>query len=174
MANRLRDFALSDPIFVDTNIFVYQQAAHPSFGPDCRDFLDKVENSVMQAATSNVVVNEALYIVQMQRAANLLGTSNRGVIHTQMGTDAALAAECSLAGQRLLVLLDALQRGGLTVLETELAHYRDACVAGGQFGLFISDATHVVICQQLGIAHVASNDTDLDRVPFLTRWEPRA
>jgi hypothetical protein len=57
MANRLRDFTSSDPIFTDTNIFIYQQVAHPDFGPDCRDFLDEVERGDFQAVTTNVVVN---------------------------------------------------------------------------------------------------------------------
>ncbi len=97
MANRLRDFTLSEPIFVDTNIFVYQQVAHPGFGPDCRDFLDRVEHGSIQAVTSDVVINEGIYIVQIQRAANLLGTSNRSVIHARMAADTVLAAECWLA-----------------------------------------------------------------------------
>ena len=173
MANRLRDFTLSDPIFIDTNIFAYQQSAHPSFGPDCRDFLHAVEIGAVQAVSSTVVLNEVIYIVQIQRAAHLLGTMNRGAIHTRMTADPAVADECWLAAERFLNLLDALQHGTLTVIEVEQAHFREACAIGRQPSLFVSDATHIVICRQLGIDHIASNDTDLDRVPFLTRWEPR-
>ncbi len=173
MANRLRDFTLSDPIFTDTNIFVYHQGAHPDFGPDCRDFLDRVERGDVEAVTTDVVVNEVTYIIQIQRAASLMGTLNRSAIHARMAADAAFAAECWLAAERFLDLLDALQHGGLTVIDVELPHYRDACAVGRQFQFFVSDATHVVICQQLGIEHIASNDVDFDRVPFLTRWEPR-
>ncbi len=94
MANRLLDFTLSDTIFIDTNIFVYHQGAHPDFGPDCQGFLDRVERGDVQAATTDVVVNEVIYIAQMQRAANLLGTFNRSLIHTRMASDATLATEC--------------------------------------------------------------------------------
>lgn len=172
MANRLRDFTLSDPIFTDTNIFVCHQGAHPAFGPDCRDFLDRVESGHVQAVTTDVVVNEVTYIAQIQRAANLLGTANRSVIHAQMAADAALAAECWIAAEQFLNLLDALQRGGLTVINVELPHYRAACPIGSQFHCFVSDATHIVIYQHLGLEHIASSDADFDRVPFLTRWEP--
>src|SRR6266568_7529401 len=123
MASRLRDFTLSDPIFTDTNIFVYQQSAHPNFGPDCRDFLDVVERGSVQAATSSVVVNEAVYIVQIQRAANLLGSANRALIQARRAADAGLAVECWLAAEQFLTLLDALQRGGLTVIDLGLPHY---------------------------------------------------
>lgn len=66
MANRLRGFTLSEPIFTDANIFVYQQGAHPTFGPECRDFLDKVEQGHVPAVTTSVVINESIYIVQIQ------------------------------------------------------------------------------------------------------------
>jgi len=174
MANHLRNFTLNDPIFADTNIFVYHQGAHPDFGPDCQDFLDRVERGGVQALTTDVVINEATYIIQIQRAANLLGTLNRSIIQARMATDGVLAVECWLAAKRFLNLLDALQHGGLTVIDVELPHYRDACTVGRQFQLFVSDATHIVICQQLGIEHIASNDADFDRIPFLTRWEPGA
>jgi predicted nucleic acid-binding protein len=173
MANRLRDFTLREPIFADTNIFIYQQAGHPDFGPDCRDFLDKVERGGVQTVTSAVVINEASYIIQIQRAASLMGTTNRGQIQARMAADPVLATECWLAVEQYLTLIEALQRGGLTVIDVELSHYGDARIVGRQSQLFVSDATHAVICQQLGIEHIATNDADFDRVPFLTRWEPR-
>ena len=120
-----------------------------------------------------MVINETTYIIQIQRAANLLGTLNRSVIHARMAADVVLAAECWLAAEQFLNLLSALQHGGLTVIDVELRHYYDACTIGRQFQLFVSDATHVVICQHLGIEHIAGNDVDLERVPFLTRWEPK-
>src|SRR5207302_9023494 len=126
-----------------------------------------------QAVTSGVVINEASYIVQIQRAASLLGTTNRGIIQARMAADPVLAAECWLAVEQYLTLVEALQRGGLTVIDVELPHYGDACTVGRQSQLFVSDATHAVICQQLGVEHIATNDADFDRVPFLTRWEPR-
>jgi predicted nucleic acid-binding protein len=98
---------------------------------------------------------------------------NRAALHARMTADPTIAAECWLAAEQCLNLLDALQLGGLTVIDLEQAHFAQACSVGRQFSLFVSDATHVVICQQLGIDHIASNDSDLDRVPFLTRWEPR-
>jgi hypothetical protein len=104
MANRLRDFTLSDPIFIDTNIFAYQQAAHPALGPDCRDFLHAVEIDQIQAVTSTVVLNEVIYVAQIQCAAHLLETPNRGLIHARMASDPALAAECWLAVEQFMNL----------------------------------------------------------------------
>jgi predicted nucleic acid-binding protein len=172
MANPLRSFTASDPVFVDTNIFVYHQVAHPIYGPDCRDFLNRVERGDIQAVTTNVCVNEAAYVLQMQRTASVLGTGHRPTIHARLAADAALAAEAWSVVEGLLDLLDALERGGLTIIQVELPDYRGASICGRQYQLVVSDATHVVVCQQLGVEHIASNDADLDRVPFLTRWQP--
>ncbi|NCO35117.1 MAG: hypothetical protein AUJ92_07115 [Armatimonadetes bacterium CG2_30_59_28] len=174
MANRLRDFTLSDSIFIDTNIFVYHQAGHPDFGPDSRDFLDRVERGEVEAVTTNVVVNEVIYVAQIQRAANLLGISDRRRLHRQMAMDGTLATECWLAAEQFLNVLDVLEEGGLTILDVQKSHYREGCSSGKSFQIFVSDATHVVICQQLGVQHLASNDVDFDRVAFLTRWKPGA
>ena len=172
MANPLADFTLSEPVFIDTNVFVYHQAAHPDFGPDCRDFLDKVERGKAEGLTTSVVINEATYIMQIQRAANLLGSSSRSVIHARMALDQGFAAECWDAAEGFMNLVDALRNGGLTVIGVELSHYREACEVGRRFQLFTSDATHVVVCEALSIRHIASNDADFDRATFLTRWVP--
>jgi predicted nucleic acid-binding protein len=172
MANRLQDFTSSDPIFVDTNIFTYHQTAHPRYGPACREFLNRVESGLTQAVISNVVVNEALYVAQIGRAAALLGTPNRSMIAARLAADAAVAAECAHSARQLLLLLEALQRGSLTVVDAEWPQYHDICDTSAQSRLFITDATHAVLCRQWGIANIASNDADLDRVSFLTRWAP--
>ena len=172
MANHLFSFTSSEPIFVDTNILLYQQAAHPRFGSDCRDFLEQIERGDLQAATSNVVINEAAFIAQTQCIAHLVGTPNRNVIRARLARDEAIAREAAQAVLRFLDYLASLQQGGLTVFDVEANHYREACKAMEQHGLFVSDATHVVLCRQLGIRHIATNDNDLDRVPYLTRWAP--
>jgi predicted nucleic acid-binding protein len=172
MANPLRDFTISEPIFIDTSIFVYHQVAHPLLGPDCLDFLDKVEHGNVQAVTTDVVVNEVAYVLQMQRVADLVGTTRRPTVHARLAADTSLAEESWLAVEGFLDLLDALQHSGLTVIEAGLSDYRQACIAGRHYRLVISDATHAAVCEQLGIEHVASRDADLDRVLFLTRWQP--
>src|SRR5947208_3177055 len=132
MANRLGDFTSNEPIFVDTNILTYYQTAHPRFGPTCQEFLDRIEGGVIQAAISCAVVNEALYVAQIQRAAAVLGTPNRAVIAARLSTDSALAADCATAARQLLLLLEALERGGLTVLDAEWSQYHDVCDAAEQ------------------------------------------
>src|SRR5438034_7344658 len=148
MANRLQEFTSSEPIFVDTNIFTYHHTAHPTYGPECHQFLDRVETGLIQAVVSTVVINEALYVAQISRAAGLLGTPNRSIIATRLSGDAGLAAERAQAARQVMLLLEALQHGGLTILAAEWSQYHEICDAAAQSRLFISDASHTVLCRQ--------------------------
>jgi predicted nucleic acid-binding protein len=47
-----------------------------------------------------------------------------------------------------------------------------ATVVSQQFELLTGDALVVAVMQAHGLTHLASNDADLDRVPWLTRYEP--
>ncbi len=171
--NRPRDFMLDEFIFTDTNIFAYHTIGHSRFGDECTAFLDRVEAGDCQAVTTDVVINEVIYFLQIHRGADLLGVWNRRQIEARIAADATFAAECWQDAEQFMDLIDGLERGGLIVVDVQPRHYRNACAVGKQLQFVVSDATHIVICQQFGIEHIASNDADFDRVPFLTRWEPR-
>ncbi len=47
-----------------------------------------------------------------------------------------------------------------------------ATLASQQFELLTGDALVVAVMQAHGLTHLASNDADFDRVPWLTRYEP--
>jgi len=44
---------------------------------------------------------------------------------------------------------------------------------GYEFGLMTMDSYHVVVMKRLGIKHIASNDSDFERVNFIGVWNPR-
>lgn len=72
MANRLGDFASSDVIFVDANIFLHNAFATPDKGETVKRFLEKIELTQAQALTSVLVINEVLFKLSLQIAASLL------------------------------------------------------------------------------------------------------
>ena len=122
MAEKLSDFTLDEPIFVDANIFDYHHANHPRFGSDCTDFLKKIENGTVHAVTSNVVQQEAMYYLQMHKGELLLGTPDRSRIHAKIAADATFAEACWKAAEEFLNLLDALRSATLTLFEVDSSH----------------------------------------------------
>lgn len=172
MANRLRDFASDEPVFVDANIFIYHFSAHPQFGGDCTDFLLRIGRDEVFAVTSNVVISETLHFLQMQKGGDLLGTTNWAQVRNEIQSNAAFAKECWQAAVEGLDYVDQLQKGGLTIVDVAVHHYRYAAQLGEKYQLLVADSAHVYVCQAHGIEHFASNDADFDRVDFLTRWKP--
>ena len=60
----------------------------------------------------------------------------------------------------------------LTVVDVTVAQTRQAVAIGDQFGLLITDATHVSTLQAHKIAHIATDAEDLWHIPGVTAWAP--
>lgn len=87
MAQQLSDDTFDTPIFVDANLFAYHHSSHPRFGDGSTDFLKRIESRRIRAVTSNVVQQEVMYFLQMQRGESLLGTRDRSQIHAHIAAD---------------------------------------------------------------------------------------
>lgn len=172
MVEKLSNFALDEPIFVDANIFDHHHSNHPRFGSDCTDFLKKVEDGTLRAVTSNIVQQEVMYYLQMHKGELLLGTPDRSRIHARITADAAFAEACWQTAEESLNLFDALRSTSLMFFEIDSSHARQIVELGKKYQLILRDAAHVCACQVMGLSHIASNDADFDRVDFLTRWKP--
>jgi predicted nucleic acid-binding protein len=61
---------------------------------------------------------------------------------------------------------------GLDVLSVNKSHVSLAPDVSRQTGLLCGDALVVGVMQAHGLTNLASNDTDFDRVPGLTRYAP--
>lgn len=48
----------------------------------------------------------------------------------------------------------------------------DAVELSKRYGLFVSDATHVAIMKSKGIAHIATNDSDFERIDGIDIYKP--
>jgi predicted nucleic acid-binding protein len=61
---------------------------------------------------------------------------------------------------------------GIRVLTIPDSLIEEAAAVSKQCGLLSNDALIVAVMQQHGLTHLASHDTDFDRVPTLTRYAP--
>jgi predicted nucleic acid-binding protein len=62
--------------------------------------------------------------------------------------------------------------GNLRILTIPAALIVTAAALSQQIGLLTNDALIVAVMQAHGLTKIASNDTDFDRVPGLTRYAP--
>ncbi len=70
MRNELSDFS-KGPIFIDANIFVYH-AAESKYTESATAFLERIENNEIEAFTSPSVIDEAAYILIINKGLGIL------------------------------------------------------------------------------------------------------
>lgn len=122
--------------------------------------------------TTSLVIGEVTRFLLMKTGESILGIQNWPHIQSQFRAKPDLAREMWQAAQQGLDYIDNLTRSGLSIVDIRAEDYRLAVPLATKFQLFGPDAVFAYHCQLRGIAHIASNDADFDRVPFLTRWKP--
>jgi predicted nucleic acid-binding protein len=68
--------------------------------------------------------------------------------------------------------IDRILHSSLQVLTIPSAMLGTAAALSQQIGLLTNDALIVAVMQAHGLSNLASNDTDFDRVPGITRYAP--
>jgi predicted nucleic acid-binding protein len=68
--------------------------------------------------------------------------------------------------------IDRILHSSLQVLTIPSAMLGTAAALSQQIGLLTNDALIVAVMQAHGLSKLASNDTDFDRVPGITRYAP--
>jgi predicted nucleic acid-binding protein len=162
----LTDLVDGDSIFLDANILVYHFAPHPTHGPVCNDLIRRVENQALIASTSTAVLSDVAHHLMTFEASALFGWASKVVQRLRQDPSAVMklskfhicVGEVPKLGIRILTIPD-------TLIET-------AAMISRQTGLLSNDAFILAIMQHSGLSKIASNDTDFDRVPGLTRYGP--
>jgi uncharacterized protein len=153
--------------FVDTNILVYHFVENPQFSQECRRLLGRVVAGEVTAVSATSVVADVVHKV-MAEEARLRHTLDSGVVRFLQHHPAKISSlSAFVAAARQLELLP------FRLLPVDLALVRSAAELAQQHGLLTNDAIIVALMQRYGIAHLATNDDDFDRVPGITVWKPR-
>ena len=154
-------------VFLDANCLVYAATADPAYGAACQRLLDEIENKNLQGCTSSHVLGDLSYRLMTIEAALLFGRPMTGIANWLRRHPAEVQR---LAQYRQS--LDDLLAIPLPILPVTGAQVARAADFSRKFGLLTNDALVVVVMQDHGLTHLASNDSDFDRVPGCTRNAP--
>jgi predicted nucleic acid-binding protein len=155
-------------LFIDANIFVYYFAPDPTFGPPCQVLMERISKyQELVACTSTHVLSELSHQLMVLEAANVLGWPLAGITKRLQRHP----AEVSKLTQ-FRQAIDEVPRLGIEVLPIERHVPPLAASLSQLYGLLTNDAFILASMQDEGIVHLASHDTDFDRVPGLTRYAP--
>jgi predicted nucleic acid-binding protein len=145
---------------------VYHFGSHPLLEPACTQLLERIEKQELTAFTSTHVLSEAAHRLMTLEASTHFGWTSKVVQHLKQQP----ATIQHLSAFRQAV--EKVPQLGIQVLTIAPDLIATAAAFSQQYGLLSNDALIVAVMQANGLAHLASNDADFDRVPGLTRYAP--
>jgi predicted nucleic acid-binding protein len=154
-------------VFVDANTFIYHFTADVVYGAACTALLDRIDNLDIEGITSAHVLGELAHRLMTLEAQQRFGWPATGMAH-RLKRHPAEVQQLSWHKRGI----DEVRAIGVRVLAVEGGDVSQAADASGRLGLLHNDALVVVLMQRHGLSHLASADTDFDRVPGLTRYHP--
>lgn len=153
-------------IYVDTSIFLFVALAHPVHGRKCVDFFRRSQSGEFSLVTCSLTLDEFLFIALAQRLEQEHGVSkskarflrNHPEVVQELSSSVVPLTENIVVLSRVepVSIADAVEMGGLVK-----AH-----------GLLPRDAIHMAVMKRLGLAAVATDDTDYARVPGIQVYLP--
>jgi predicted nucleic acid-binding protein len=154
-------------LFIDANTFIYHFSGHGNYGQACTNLLDRVEHQEILAYATAHVLSDVAHRLMTIEAMNLLGwPSTRLAARLKQHH-----GEIPKLGLFRLALLRITQVGVRVIPVTEPL-VLTATALCQQHELLTGDASIVAAMQQEGLTMLASEDSDFDRVPGLTRYGP--
>ena len=163
----LPDVANGETVFVDANIFIYAFAPDPILGPPCQDFLERIERSDLHGVTSSHVLSNVAHRLMSLEACQTFGWPYTGIA-SRLARHPAEVQRLHRYGQAI----DDIIASGIQVVPVESRHIVAAISVTVQEGLLSNDALSVALMREMNLAHLASHDTDFDRVSGIVRYAP--
>ena len=161
------DIPAAAAIFFDANVFVYHFEPHAIYGAACTDLLERVEHQQLTGFTSTHVLSEVAHRLMAIEAMKAFGWTQAGIAVRLRNHPAQVQTL-----QQFRVALQEIPRYSIQLFDTALALIDVAAGISQQTGLLHNDALMIAVMRHHGLTNIASEDTDFDRVPGLTRYSP--
>jgi len=159
------DLLAGQAVFVDANVFLYYFTAHARHGSACKNLLDRIENKEITGFTSSHVLTEIVHRLMTIEACQQFGWPTKGIAR-RLRKHPAQVQQLTRSRQAV----DEISLIGLDVLSVAKPHVSLVPDISRQTGLLCGDALIVAVMQDHGLSLLASEDTDFDRVPGITRY----
>jgi predicted nucleic acid-binding protein len=147
-------------VFLDANSLVYHFTNDPKYGPACTRLVKQIEQGVVSACTSTDVLADLAHRLMTLEAIAMKGWPYPGIAARLRRHHDAIPKLTIF--QQAIASLSGL---GIQVHSVTLPLLEAANQASRQYKLLTGDALIVAVMQAHGVAALASNDADFDRVP---------
>ena len=154
-------------VFVDANCLVYHFGPDPVLGSACRQLMERIDRQNILAFTSTHILSDVAHRLMTMEAMMRLGWPATGIAPRLRRHPAEIQ---QLTDFRAAI--ETIHNSKMQIFSVPSDQVVAATSISQQFGLLSDDALIVALMQAKGLADLASNDTDFDRVPGLTRYAP--
>lgn len=168
MRNELSGFR-EGPIFIDANIFIYH-AAESKYTESATAFLEKVENNEIEAFTSPAVIDEAAYILTINKGLEILDCKSPRKVREKLEKDRNFAQKCYSVLKDFIGYVKSLEN--LKLLEITGDDAFRIYDYGIEYLLHPKDSLHLAVMKRYRIFDIATNDSDFERVEWVRVWYP--
>lgn len=155
-------------VFVDANILVYHFQPHPSFGPLCHRFLERIEQQDIEGYTSTNLLGELAHRLMVIEASTLPGWAG-GKVLNRLKRHPGVVKQLTL----FQTAVESVLQSKIQVLTIPPVLMSTAAMLSRQHGLLTTDAVILALMQAQGLTHIASHDAHFDSVPGITRYAPQ-
>lgn len=163
----LSEIADNSSVFIDSNIFIYHLSKFEKFADSCLDFLQKVEDGKLSGYTSALVLAEVLHRLMIIEASNKLNLPPKNIFNYLKANPEKIALLTDH-----LASYDLIERMGITILPVNARDIEHNNSIKMEYRLFTADATNLSVMKNNGLTLLASNDSDFERVDFITLYKP--
>ena len=168
--NELASIPDGTKVIIDTNIILYTALNHPAFQQSCTDFLIRVEREELHGFIPSVVIQEVThhFIISELIEKGYGKSVTECIAHYKR--DPLIMNELSKTWTEIQRLF----KINCTILYDNPEMVRDSIPISRNFQLFTKDAYIASSAQFYKISHIASNDKDFSRVPWVLVWKPKS
>ncbi len=167
----LSEFSGEDRIFIDANIFIYNALDNPTYAEACSDFLKLVETNRISGTITPLIMDEILFKILVAEASQYIDKFNIWNLKKEI-KKAKFSSLVYKPVKEYAEYLKELTYGGLEIVAIDGGTVEKSVDLGEQYGLLTTDAIHLSAMKQYGIIHIATNDSDFEKVDFIRVYKP--
>lgn len=166
----LAKFNLAEKIYIDSNIFLYVILKNSKYIHSCKSFLTKVEDGLIKAIISPLVLDEVAYKIIVEGLKTKLGINSNIKVLQKLDNKPALLEQVKAELAAFMFIISNYQ--GLKVSSALSSAITNSFKYIMDHNLLPRDAMHLAIIKHYKIKHIATNDTHFDIIPDLKVWKP--
>ena len=154
-------------VFLDANVLIYHFVGEPNYGAACTRLIERIEQLDLRGFTSAAVLSDAAHRIMTIEAMLKFGWPIKGLAARLQRHHAEIA--------KLILFQQAIEQVPCLGIDTCDINFDSVLIASKlstQYELLSGDALIVSVMQSHGRTHLASHDTDFDRVPWIVRYSP--